>query len=324
MKPGTSITWKLVRAVATGFCIAALANPRSVTACAGSSGPTCALSPSPCLKSLSLAKSAATGMGLVGFPGGTVTLVFTLTATCPGCPTTPCAMPAVPTGANASVAFYPGGAGQCPQGPPAGVPTFSFATPVALPACTPAGAFTTYTLVVPVPTATPLGAYCAYGAVQVTFSDGLTLTASGDTAVCIVDPLPGMPAVPRLSLTLLSASAPRLAPGDVAVARYVVKNNDPINSVTLTAIAGSRQSAVRPQGANERQGVFAISNPFGDDFPILFEPGANCIPLPPHPYTQQSISNSVPVLGPGKTNVITVGTDTHGDDVGLPRSQHRH
>jgi len=164
----------------------------------------------------------------------------------------------------------------------------------------------------PVPVTTPPGAYCAYGSVKVTFSDGMELTASGDTEVCIVPPVPGMPGVPRLSLTLLSESAPRRAPGDGAMASYLVRNNDPINSVTLTAIAGSRQSAVRPQGGNERQGVFAISNPFGDDFPIQFNPLAICIPLPSHPYTQRAISNALPVIPPGGTNIITVGIRSYG------------
>ena len=84
--------------------------------------------------------------------------------------------------------------------------------------------------------------------------------------VCIVAPAPGMPGVPRLSLTLLSESAPRRAPGDMAVARYVVKNNDPSNSVSLGAIAGARQSAFRPQGANERQGAAPVEFLFGEFF----------------------------------------------------------
>ncbi len=302
----------LFRALVAGCCIAAVSAPPPIQGCAGSSGPACLLSASPCLKSLSLAKSAPTGMGLVGFPGGTVTLVFTLSATCPSCPTTPCATPATPTAATVSVDFVPGGAGACPPGPPVGPPTFSFAGPVATPTCSSNGAFTTYTVVVPVPAATPLGAYCAYGTVTVTFSDGMILSASGDTVVCIVAPVAGMPGVPRLSLTLLTPSAPRMAPGDVAVVRYSVKNNDPTHSVTLMATAGSRQSSIRPQGGNERQGVFAISSPFGDDFPIVFNPGNSCIPLPDHPYTQAPISNTVPVIPPGGTNVITVGIRSYG------------
>jgi len=212
-----------------------------------------------------------------------------------------------------SVAFFPGGAGQCPPAPAAGVvPAFAFSGPVATPACTSTGAFTTYTVVAPVPAATPLGVYCAYGTVTVTFSDGMTLAAGGDTTVCIAEPAAGMPTVPRLSVTLLTPSAPRLAPGETAVARYSVKNNDPSNAVTVMAIATSRQSAVRPQGANERQGVYSISSPFGDDFPIQFNPGTNCIPLPPHPYTQPAISNALPVIPPGDSNVVTVAIRSYG------------
>jgi hypothetical protein len=69
---------------------------------------------------------------------------------------------------------------------------------------------------------------------------------------------------------------------------------------------------VRPQGGNEAQGVFAISSPFGDDFPILFNPGTNCIPLPAHPYTQPAISSPLPVLGPGQTNIVRVGIRSYG------------
>lgn len=236
-------------------CAAVFWSPQPARPCAGSFLSSCVVSASPCLKSLSLAKSAPTGMGLAGFPGGTLTLEFTLTATCQSCPGTPCATPAMPTGASVSVAFFPGGPGQCPPAAGAGaMPAFAFSAPVSTPACSSNGAFTIYTVVVPVPAATPRGLYCAYGTVTVTFSDGMTLAASGGTTVCIVEPAPGMPTVPRLSVTLLTPSAPRLAPGDTAVARYSVKNNDPSNAVTVMAIATSRQSAVRPQRAMRDKG----------------------------------------------------------------------
>ena len=112
-------------------------------------------------------------------------------------------------------------------------------------------------------------------------------------------------------MELLSGNFPRMAPGDQHLARYRVINNDPSNSVTLTAFATSKQAAVRPQGRNEAEGVFAISNPFGDDFPIAFNP-PSCIPLPPHPYTQLEISNAVPVLAPGQSSIITVGIRSYG------------
>ena len=58
------------RALVAGFCIAAVGLPQSSRGCAGSAGPACLLSPTPCLKTLSLGKSAPTGMGLVTFSPG--------------------------------------------------------------------------------------------------------------------------------------------------------------------------------------------------------------------------------------------------------------
>ena len=42
--------------------------------------------------------------------------------------------------------------------------------------------------------------------------------------------------------------------------------------VRVSAFGNSHQAAVRPQGGNEATGIFAIGSPFGDDFPILFNP----------------------------------------------------
>jgi hypothetical protein len=53
-----------------------------------------------------------------------------------------------------------------------------------------------------------------------------------------------------------------------------VVNNDPSKRCHPAALRHVRQAAVRPQGGNEARGVFAISSPFGDDFPIMFNPAA--------------------------------------------------
>jgi len=182
---------------------------------------------------------------------------------------------------------------------------------MALPTCTPAGAFNPYSVSVPIPGGTCPGVYTVVGTATVTFSDGIVLTQTGDTVVCLVDPAPGQPGVPRLSVQLITPSFPRVAPGDQHLATYRVVNNDLSNAVTLTAFATSKQAAVRPQGSNERQGVFAISNPFGDDFPIMFNPGS-CIPLPGHPYTQSEISIVLPVIPPKGSNTVTVGIRSYG------------
>src|SRR6266404_535070 len=207
MKQGTFLT-EFGRALVIGFCIAAILRPPPAPSCAGSRPIVCTIAPGVCLRTISLGKSSAPG-GNIGFPGGTVAVDFTLFATCPtinNCGTS-CSNTASPTALTLALDFYPapldamGNALPCPAVKPAGAATFSTAvsTPsIAVPACTSTGAMTTYTVTAPVPPATPLGVYCAYGTATVTFSDGLVLSASGDTVVCIVAPVPGSPGVPRL------------------------------------------------------------------------------------------------------------------------------
>src|SRR5262249_28120901 len=154
----------------------------------------------------------------------------------------------------------------CPplqQPPPPMSATISTAAgTMALPGCSAFGVNTPYVVSVNVPPGAPAGSYCVIGTATVSFSDGMVLMKTADTVVCLVEPVPGQPGVPRLNVELLSEGFPRMAPGDQHLAQYRVTNNDPSNSVTLTAFATSKQAAVRPRGANEAQGVFAISNPF--------------------------------------------------------------
>jgi hypothetical protein len=171
--------------------------------------------------------------------------------------------------------------------------------------------FNSYTVPVTIPVGTPPGVYAVVGNATVTFSDGMPLTATGDTLVCLVEEAPGQPGVPRLDLRLLSERFPRSAPGDQVVAEYQITNRDPLRSVALTAFADSQQIAVRPRGGNERRGVFSIASPFGDDFPIAFDAG-DCIPLPEHPYTQAEISKPLPALGPGQSTTVRVRIRPYG------------
>jgi hypothetical protein len=183
---------------------------------------------------------------------------------------------------------------------------------MALPTCAPTGpGFNAYSVPVTIPAGTPLGVYCVRGKATVTFSDGITITATGDQVVCLVEEAPGQPGKPRLGIELLTDPFPRCAPGDQFIARYKITNNDPNKSVKLTAFADSNQIAIRPQGANETQGVFAIANPFGDDFPIAFNP-ENCIPLPDHPFTQGEISKRIKKIKPGRSTIIEVGIRSFG------------
>jgi len=300
-----------------GFCIATLSIPQSLLACVGSTGPVCTINAAACLKSMVLTKSVPGPIFPIPAAGmGTLTVMNSLFITCPAVNNcgTACASVGVPAAASLTITLSPPPPPACPPGSPSLSATISTAAgTMALPACSSAGTFNSYPIAVSVPGGTCPGLYTVVGTATVTFSDGTVLTQTGDTVICLVNEAPGQPGVPRLDMQLLSESFPQMAAGDQHLARYLVKNNDPSNSVTLTAIATARQNALRPQGGNEEQGVFTISSPFGDDFPIQFNASiSNCIPLPSHPYTQQPISNTVPVIGPGQSNIITVGIRSYG------------
>lgn len=309
---------KVVPGLVAGLCIANLSLPSLLFACAGSAGFPCLINPGVCLKSMVLAKAAPAVVVLP--PGGPASfnVPMNLFITCPTtnycggfCPNPGLGVPLTPS--SIVVNLYPG---PCSPGailPPPTI-TASISTgggTMTPPTCSSAGEFNAHSVPVTVPAGTLPGLYCVVGTATVTFPDGLMLTQTGDTVVCLVNPSPAQPELPPLDLQLISPPIVRAAPGEMAVASYLVRNNGP-TALVLTVTATSRQSAVRPQGANESQGVFAISNPFGDDFPIVLNPTTNCIPLPEHPYTQFAISNAMLVIPPGGTNIVTVGIRSYG------------
>jgi hypothetical protein len=314
---GISTPW---RALGIGFCLVAMVCAQSTLAGEGSAGLICVVNPLACAKSMVLAEAAP--MVVVSPPSGPATFSVPMTwfITCPtdnncGAPCSNSGVGLPLTPASITVEIYP----EPPRPPGASLPppaasaTISTAAgTMAPPTCSSFGAFNTYTVPLTLPAGTPPGLYRVVGTATVTFPGGIVLSQSGDTVVCLVEPAPGRPGVPRLNLELLSSSIARKAPGETALAVYRITNNDPSNSVTLAAFGTSHQVAVRPQGGNEAQGVFTISNPFGADFPIQFNPTTNCILLPTRPYTQQELSNSVPNIPPGHTNLITVGIRSYG------------
>src|SRR5262249_45629648 len=165
---------------------------------------------------------------------------------------------ALPVSAKLTIGLYPY---PCAQVLPTATASASISTAggtMGLPQSSPTGSFTNYTVPVTIPSGTPAGIYCVIGTATVAFSDGITLTQTGDTVVCLVEPSPTNAARPRLDMQLLASPATRKAPGDQALVSYLLVNRDPSNAVSLNAFATSRQVAVRPQGGNEMQGVFAI------------------------------------------------------------------
>ena len=152
------------------------------------------------------------------------------------------------------------------------------------------------------------------GTAAVTFSDGMTLTGSGDTVVCLVEEAPTIPDTPRLDLELLTPSIDLVHPGDQAVMRYRLTNNDDSESFSGTFTAGIQTATVEPlEGIMynpDGSGAYVVADPVADHFPIAFEddllPGL-CVPLPLDPQlTQPGSRDRVIVLDPGEERIISV------------------
>ncbi len=290
--------------------IGALVAPESqrIVACSGSSGSVCTVTTTTCLKSMVMAKST---LGVVLLPPLTpvvfnvpINLFLIANNPAPGCG--PCTSPVSPTSSKIDIELV----SLSLQSITTATISTGDATMI-LPVASPAGTFNGYSVPINVPAGTATGTYQAVAKATVNFSDGSSITQRGATVVCLVDPAPGNPSVPRLDVQLITGPFPRMAGGDQHEAMYQVTNNDPTNSVTLTAFATGKQVASRPQGASENQGAFAIANPFGDDFPIAFDPGP-CLPLPGHPYTQPEIMKPIPPIPAGTSVMIPVRIRSYG------------
>ncbi len=124
------------------------------------------------------------------------------------------------------------------------------------------------------------------GTYTVTFGAGPgsgPLAATGDTQVCLVEPAPKQPSVPRLDVRLLTPEVDepfvRCRRGDQTTIFFLISNNDPKQSVMLDLSSTGRQTAVLPDGfdpanagANFDANVFSISSPTPgtDVFPAQF------------------------------------------------------
>lgn len=303
----------------TATLIVAVSCPPRAIACFGTLIPACNANPTSCLKSLVLTKSV-TSVPVSPPAGGAARDFPVRVGLGVYCPTvnncgTPCPGLTV-TQATVFVGFHKF---PCPSPLPppdaSGLLSTTNGTLIA-PLC---NSTNSYTVQVRIPPGIMRGLYCVKGTATVSFSDGATLTQTGDTIICIGEEASGLPGVPRLDMELLeeelSGPIAYMAPGDQAVAKYRITNNDPTLTVDLSAFANSRQGAIRPQGGNEAQGVFAISNPYGDDFPIAIDPEVPeeiCIPLPDHPYTQPEIRKDGIQLAPGESTIVKVAIRSYG------------
>ncbi|MGE3164862.1 MAG: hypothetical protein AB7O52_08145 [Planctomycetota bacterium] len=222
------------------------------------------------------------------------------------------------TGATTTVTICPG-VPPCAPGcasPIAPVTVASALGTMPLPGCNSRGLFTPYAVAVAVPPGV-FGLFCVTATTTVTFSDGMVLAATGDQVVCIVEELPGQPGVPRLNFTLdttgFIGGFPRCAPGDQVNLRYTITNNDPVEtftvptgSCTATSNQIARLPASIPAGMNETNGVFSISGPTADDFPIEFDP-VGCILLPnPATFIQPPITRPGVIVVPPSSSVDVI------------------
>ena len=158
------------------------------------------------------------------------------------------------------------------------------------------------------------------GNATVTLSNGVVLNATGDTAVCIVEPSPSDPTVPRLDLQPLTPSVVESHPGDHGRFMFRITNNDPVESFIGTLEANSKQTSRLPLQiggpSSPDAGPFAVSEPFsGDNFPIAWgdEMMDPCLPLPPDPHNPAvpTIARDI-VLAPGESMDVELVTRSWG------------
>ncbi len=159
----------------------------------------------------------------------------------------------------------------------------------------------------------PVPRFCVVsGTVMTTWTDGMVTTAVGDTVICLAEPSPADPSLPRLDLELLTPAIQSAHAGDQRINAYRLTNNDPTESVTVTINADSEQTgrmpglmgAVPPPGSG--MGVHSLADPGqGDNFPIAFLEDlplpCPCVPLPPNPSgTPIPMISKTVTLGPGE------------------------
>ncbi len=190
---------------------------------------------------------------------------------------------------------FPAGAGLCPPGPyTADIDLTLTCIPAgdgggALSAVPLAFGYNDLSVTVTLPAGPPR--VCeVVGLATATFSDGMELTATSDSLVCLGDPAPGNPSLPRLDMELIGGEAiGKVHPGDQSAWVYRITNNDPSASysglLSLEMLNSSRLPGMSGPSTPGSNG-FSISDPgLGDNFPLGFADDLvdGCLPLPPDP-----------------------------------------
>jgi hypothetical protein len=160
----------------------------------------------------------------------------------------------------------------------------------------------------------------------VTFADGMQIAQTAEQKVSIVEPAPGDPLVPRITIQNVNNARARgvdplgrgllgAAPGDEAAWVYRITNNDPDQPFIGELKVDLRNVAGLPTvlaGTNDTgRGVFALADSGGgDNFPLAFGDAPlddGCLTLPPTPHTTPvSVIEQTVEIGPGETRDIEV------------------
>ena len=212
---------------------------------------------------------------------------------------------------------------------PAGGGTPIVIGPVAVPVSTPTSqgiqSVAPFALSIPAGTLSAGSYTCAVaGSYTVGFSGGTGATAvtgTGDTEVCIVEPSPADPNIPRLDMQRIDfgdGGFQACRRGDQAYNYYLISNNDPDNGVTLNFDSSTNQVARSPQGDPGPGTLFAISSPTPgtDNFPQAFVedlPPFGLLPLP-NPLdgiVDGMVSKPLSLL-PKEITVVGVAIRSHG------------
>ena len=267
----------------------------------------------PCAKSAVQAK-AVPALAVVAPLGAVIPIPVTLLLACGNNCGGVCNPAPTVTAAATTVDLCPL-PGPCAAGCPSPIPPVVMPVPLAAPACDGRGVFNFYAVPIAVP-AGVIGGFCVTATTTITYSDGDVINATGGQVACIVPELPGMPGVPRLDMSIDTTGyvngMAHCAPGDQMNVKYVITNNDPTETLTLTdVVADSEQIARLPGGGlDESDGVYSISGNTADDFKVVFDPApATCIALPdPATYVQFPISRPGTIVIPPLTSTtVTVG-----------------
>lgn len=147
------------------------------------------------------------------------------------------------------------------------------------------------------------------GTATTTLSDGMMLSATSNSMLCVASPAPGNPGLPRLDLALTKGDPiARVHPGDQSRNVYRLTNNDPAATFTGTLdieMANSSRLPGMSGPTSPVSGVYSVSDPaVGDHFPIGLPDDLinGCLPLPPNPLDPAVPMISEPiVLLPGES-----------------------